>query len=233
MDNKKEIKNDSKESDLIDKSSDGKLIKAVANPVVPAGKNKFPLLKNKTQEGDTVSKVKKKNIWVKDIFLGIINLAFLFGLVYLLGQIPQRAGQIKSLRSQSVLNTEADDMTVLKFDYENNIESIEKIKKAYPTDDGLIAFMGEIEKLKTEGSVVGFTFASDIPVPDKTKNFGFPIIIMLSGSWERISADIIKIQNLPYVFRPVTFDAEEIPEEGRVEVKYGGFLYVDKSLEKN
>ena len=44
---------------------------------------------------------------------------------------------------------------------------------------------------------------------------------------------IQKIDDLPYLLRAVTIDAEPELDSGLIIFKYGGFLYVDESLAKN
>ncbi len=175
-----------------------------------------------------------KNIWLKDIVLAVINVCFIVGLIYLLNKLPLRANQVRSLRGEAQLTNSADeDTNILKFELEQSNQDYEQLKSLYPDEDRLLKFVDEIEKLQTSGTVIGFTFASSLPVVDKTKELGLPIIIEMSGSWENIAQDVATIQKLPFMFRPVTFDAEEDREENVVHLKYGGFLYVDESFKKN
>lgn len=179
-------------------------------------------------------KEKHKNIWLKDIVLAVINVCFIVGLIYLLNKLPVRSSQVRSLRGEAQLtNSASEDTNILKFDLDQTTDDFEKLKNLYPNEDRLLTFVDEIEKLQENGTVVGFTFASKDPVIDKTKELGLPIIIEMSGSWENIANDIQTIQSLPFMFRPVTFDAEEDREENVVQLKYGGFLYVDESFKKN
>jgi len=183
----------------------------------------------------TTQKMSKKGsrIWLKDILLGIINVVFIFGLIFLLNKLPQKAEKAKALRSASQLITFRDTTELQKFELDSNTENIQKLIALFASEDTLLTFVEDVEKLKETGTVTGFTFASAVPVADNTKNLGLPIIIEFSGTWDAINADIKTIQSLPILFRPVTFDAEEVPEESVVNLKYGGFLYVDESFEKN
>lgn len=196
---------------------------------------------SKHENKKTTEKKKKKkktgrrtiSIWAKDIVLAVVNLCFIAGLIFLLARLPEKANQVKSLRTASYVSTADAGVDILQFDLDANKDLANRLEEAFPSEDRLLEFVNEIETLKTEGVVVNFSFASKNPVMDRTKNFGYPIIIEMIGSWEQIATDVEKIQKLPFVFRPVTFDAEENPEENVVQLKYGGFLYVDQSLEKN
>ena len=180
------------------------------------------------------TKKRTKSIWIKDIVLAILNVGFVIGLIYLLNRLPTRANEVKSLRSNAQLvNTAGENTEILQFELDLTAEDYEKLQDLYPDEERLLSFVDEIENLRTNGTVVGFTFASKDPVVDKTKNLGLPIIIDMEGSWEAISQDIQTIQALPFLFRPVTFDAEEDREDNVVKLKYGGFLYVDESFEEN
>lgn len=205
--------------------------KQVSEPM----KEKKSKVEQKLNKKNT-KKIKKKRkgfVWLKDTVLAVVNITFIIILIYLLQQMPSKAKEINSLRSTSITSKSVGTGEVQFFDLDTNKEKIEALTGVFPDEDKLLQFVAAIEEIRDTGSVVGFTFGSENPVLDKTKNLGLPIRIDLRGSWEEISRDIERIQKLPYLFRPVTFDAQELPQEGYVEVKYGGFLYVDKSLEKN
>jgi len=172
----------------------------------------------------------KYTIWLKDIILGILNITFIMALVFLMRKLPSKANEIRSLRNSSLLSQSEADADIQEFDIEQNQESIEKIKRLFPKEKDLLNFVSDIENLKQEGSVISFNFASKDPVTDKTKNTGLPILIEMEGSWEQIGKDIKKVQELDYIFRPVSFYSEESPNDGLISVQYGGFLYVDESF---
>lgn len=180
----------------------------------------------------------KKNIgekvgWVRELTLGVINLVFAVALAYLLIQLPQRAAEVKVLRGSELDISEDGGFKINKFELDKNKEKADRLIALFPDEQGLLTFVDEIEKLKREGSVVDFSFASKDPVVDKTNNFGIPMVIELKGTWGQIDQDLQKIQKLPFLFRPVSFNAGLIEDEGVIDLRYGGFLYVDESLEKN
>lgn len=176
---------------------------------------------------------KKRFVWAKDIGLGLLNLVFIIGLVYILSQLPIKSAQLKSLREAAYKPT-VSNLDVQKFELDKNAEDISKLKAVFPNEEGLIKYVDELEKIKADGTIVGYSFASKDPVRDKSKNSGFPVIIEFAGSWENIERDMKRVQELPFLFRVVSVDAEELIENGGViDLRYGGFLYVDKSLEKN
>ncbi len=183
--------------------------------------------KKKKRRKDSTGKM-----WGKEIALALINLTFIAGLFYILGQLPSRATQLKALRTQSLV-VPVSDVDIQKFELKQNIEDIKTISDFFPNDQGLIDFVNEIEKIKSDGSVVGFSFVSKDAVIDKTQNAGLPLVINFVGTWEEIDRDLKRVQELPYMFRPITVTANEIRQDGVVDFNYGGFLYVDKSLEKN
>ena len=111
-------------------------------------------------------------------------------------------------------------------------EKITRLQTIFPNDTGIVNFVKEIEKLKAGGIVRGISFVSQEAVRDKTKALGIPFVIELEGSWADIDATLTTIQKLPYLFRAVTVETN-INEEGIVNYKYGGFLYVDESLAKS
>ena len=102
---------------------------------------------------------------------------------------------------------------------------------------GVVNFVNEVEKLKSESSAIQkVTFVSQKVVKDKTGNYGIPVVIELAGSWEVIAEDLEKIDTLAFLFRTVRVEAEKSPKEeeaGVIIYKYGVFLYVKDELGKD
>ena len=210
----------------------------IKKPVQPANKQagKSAVTKSSSDTGKAKSnarKTRRLGIWTKDIILGVINLVFLLGLTYLLTKLPIRASELKTLRNLDVKTSNTVALDTREFDIESSKEKSDRLKSLFQDEQGIIEFVNEVEKLKVDGGVVDLYFASANPVRDKTNSFGVPIVIQFAGSWEAIDNDLQSIQNLPYLFRPIEVEIRESTVDGVVELEYGGFLYVDKSLEKN
>ena len=176
---------------------------------------------------DSIQPEFRKPTWTKDILLGLVDVLLVVGLLYLLSQLSGIASKVSELRSIGLKGT----ANIQEFELMSFKEDIEKMDSAFIDEERMLAdFVGEIEKLKGERTVVDFNFQNEDPISDKTKVFGFPIVISMSGNWEDIAADLVTIQSLPYLFRPVAFNAEE-QVGGGVEVEYGGILYVNENFE--
>jgi hypothetical protein len=104
----------------------------------------------------------------------------------------------------------------------------------FPDEAGLVNFVKEIERLKVEGVVRDFSFANENAVRDKTGVLGIPFILRLEGTWDQLNSDFMQLQKFPYLIRAVTVDVRiKDINTGIIDFMYGGFIYVDKSLEKN
>ena len=97
----------------------------------------------------------------------------------------------------------------------------------------LVDFVKEIEALEEESLVNNFSFANTQPVRDRTKILGIPVVIGMIGTWDQINSSLDRLYNTKYLLRAITITAQPVGEENQIEFKYGGFLYVDDSFEKN
>ena len=169
----------------------------------------------------------------KDIILGIVNLVSMGFLIFILFQFPKRGEELKELRTQEFLNEAG-----VSFEFTEVEKSLEKsngLQNLFLNESGLVDFVNAAEKIKSEESALKrVVFASQQAVKDRTGNFGFPVVIELTGTWEAIDRDLQKIDKLPYLFRAANIGIEPSETEAGVLVfKYGVFLYVDDKLGQN
>ena len=179
-----------------------------------------------------VKEVKKKAFITGHLLVGFINLVLIIVTFLILSNLSTKAADLKKIK-----NDELDAMASTKvqpsdLEIKSNTEKIDKLNALFPNESGLVNFVKEIEKLKTGGIIKGISFVSQEPVRDKTKYLGIPFVIEAEGSWEQIDASLSEIQKLPFLIRAVTVEVN-VTEEKLVNLKYGGFIYVDESLAKN
>lgn len=176
----------------------------------------------------------KPGILFKAAILVIVNLLVVGGVVFLLDRLESKALEVKKLRSIQLTASHGEPFSALKADVEAAESKTGELLKYYPDSEGLIAFVGEIDKLKAEGVVTGFSFANEEPIKDnRTGAFGLPVLIELKGNWAAIDSALGRIMSLPYLLRSIRIDATPSEEEGLIEFKFGGLLYVDKNFSQN
>src|SRR3989344_3239271 len=146
----------------------------------------------------------------KDVILGIINLISIGLLIFILFQFPKKAEELRKLRTEEFLNESS-----VAFEFTEVEKSLEKAN----TLQGLFLEESGFKKV---------AFASQQSVKDRTGNFGIPVVIELTGTWEAIDRDLQKIDKLPFLFRAANISIEPSETDPGVLVfKYGLFLYVD------
>ena len=163
----------------------------------------------------------------RDVILGVVNILTVVILMFILAKLPSQAQEVKRLRKESIQGEE--NITLTLSDINANSEKAEKIKSLLLNESGVVDFVKEVENLKKAGTVSKLSFASQKAVKDKTGNYGIPVIIEMKGNLGDISHDLARIRNLPFLFRAVTIEAFTNEEE-LIELKYGGFLYVQDKL---
>ena len=167
----------------------------------------------------------------RDIILAAVNIVTFVILALLLVRLPKEAQELKKLRNES---TQPNDNISLQLnDIELNRQKAEKLQGLFLNDSGVVDFVKDIEGLKASETVTKLSFANQKAVKDQTGNFGIPVIIEMSGNLEEIERDLEKIENLPFLFRPVSVEMQPAAEEVELELKYGGFLYVQDELGQN
>ena len=172
------------------------------------------------------------NLLIRAAILAFINLIGVAGIIYFNRKIPEKALEVKSFRSEQ-LGISAQNSEIIKRDIEESKELADKLFSLFPDDEGLVNFANELDRIKAEGKIVGFSFATEEAVKDKTGSIGIPVLIEIKGTWAEIDTDLQKIQKLPYLLRPIQVSAAPAPEEGLIDLKFGGFLYVGKDFGKN
>jgi len=172
------------------------------------------------------------NLLVRAAILTFINLIGIAGIVYFDRKIPTKAEEIKTLRSEK-LAISAQNLEIIKSDVEEHKLKADKLIAFFPDDTGLVNFVNELDKIKKEGKITGFSFAAESAIKDKTGTIGIPVLIEFKGTWSEIDADLQKIQSLPYILRAIEVEAELAEEEGLIDLRFGGFLYVGKDFGKN
>lgn len=187
--------------------------------------------KSKEEKAMVGKKVKTGSRFTKRaLFFGVINLLAIVFLLILQSELPKKALELKTLINAGIRAEASSKINYTDLELESNKELINKISKLFPDDQGLVDFIKTMEDIKTGGVLVSFSFASKKPVRDKTGNPGIPSIAQFRGTWEQIDSELQKVQEAPYLFRPITVEIKTLPEENMVELMYGGFLYVDENL---
>ena len=222
--------------------------KAIAKPAVPVTKahSASEIAKStrpkKEEVVDEVALVEagektsilKPGILLKVTILAIINLVAVAAIVFLLDRLQLKAQEVKQLRSIQLSATHGEPFSALKANVEEAEAKTGELVKYFPDSQGLIAFVGEIDKLKAEGVVTGFSFANEEPIKDKTGSFGLPVLIELKGNWSTVDSALGRIMSLPYLLRAIRIDVSPaLDEPGLIDFKFGGFLYVDKNFSKD
>ncbi len=189
--------------------------------VKPDVKESLPVAPGEEEE-DT----KKFPLSTKEIILVVINIFSIIFLFILLTKLPIKANELKNLRineikDQAALSFEFNDINAKKADADS-------LKELFLDDSGIVRFVNTVEQLKNiNGSIKRVAFTSQKTVKDKTGNSGIPVVIEMTGNWDAIGHDMEKIQGLPFLFRPVTFESKQNFENPALtDVKYGVLLYV-------
>jgi Tfp pilus assembly protein PilO len=201
-------------------------------PADQAKNKKIKKAKPVIKKEKTTKKGLKINFWIKDILLAIVNIAFIVALVFLLGELPKKALELKKLKNDELEASVKSKVQIAEYDLLSSGEKADDLAKLLPDDEGLIEFVKEIDKLKEAGLVTRFSFASEQAVKDNNKNFGIPLIIEFSGTWAQISDGLQRLEGLPYLLRAISIEVRK-NQEGILSYKYGGFLYVSETLAKN
>src|SRR3989344_3918230 len=231
----KELPPENKEEKKNPQVQPQKETKKIAPEVKAALVPKEPVENESISEEEEVGGTKNFPLSAKDVILGIINLVSIILLIIILVRLPEKAKELKDLKSEKILSEANISYEFLEI--EEAKERIVTLEALFLDEPGVVNFVSEVEKLKTEGSVIQkVTFVSQKIVKDKTGNYGIPIVIELVGNWEAIAADLEKIDGLPFLFRPIRVEAEKSLKEdeaGGIVYKNGGFLYVKDELGKD
>jgi len=182
----------------------------------------------KTISAATKTPVKARLLmWV--LIIGLVDLVCLFVLVLLLGILPQKAEELKTLRSLNTKNSLQKTNNEIMAEIASGKIIIDKLAAFFPDENGLVKFTEQIDKLKNQGVVSYFSFASNEVVQDKTKYIGLPIIIEFQGTAQQVENGLKSIQSLPYMLRTIDIEIKKQDEE-KVNLRYGGILYVNENF---
>jgi Tfp pilus assembly protein PilO len=174
---------------------------------------------------------KERRWWIKDLILAAVNITFTAALFILLGKMPTRANELSQLRNTYIVATAKSEVQIAEFEIEESRQKADELKRYFPNQAGLANFAGEMDKLREEGLISSFSFASEDAVRDQTGYYGVPIIIRFLNTWEQIEQGFTKLGELPYIIRAVNIEAG-VADGNLIDFRYGGFLYVDESLAK-
>ena len=199
-------------------------------------KQKGKTAKKQVQAKEVVKSVrvtKKKKIFSAPLFVIGLNVVLLISTFLILVNMPKKSDELKTIKNQELDVIKSSGVDTSDLEVGTTAEKIARLKSIFPDDTGIVNFVKEIEKLKPpQGVVKGISFVSQEAVRDQTRSLGIPFVVELEGSWAEIDSTLSTIQKLPYLFRAVTIETN-ISEEGIVDYKYGGFLYVDETLAKS
>lgn len=189
------------------------------------------LLGNAEEVEKHKSDLDKPLLGAKDIILSFVNLVSLIILIFLLTKIPQKARELKDLKNKALMAQ--TQVSLETSDLEKSQKKAEELSKLFIDEAGLVNFVNDIENIRGRTPTIQkVSIASQKAIKDRTGNYGIPVIIEMSGSWEQFAEDIQEIQKLPYLFRTVKVDVQPLKEGGN-SFKYGIFLYVKDELGKD
>lgn len=182
--------------------------------------------KNNIERKDKSSDSKKTKI-IKLAAIIVANILFLVGTIFLLGKISEISTNLQELENSPTMSQE--ELAALQVQLQNNEEQAELINQIFPDQENLVGFVQEIDRLRNENVVQSFSFANNTPVKDRTQAQGLPISMRLEGTTGELDNGLRRIQDLPYLFRPVGIEITRLGE-GRFELRYNGILYVDEQF---
>ena len=172
------------------------------------------------------------NLLIRAAILAFINLVGVAGIIYFDRSIAKKAIEVKNLRSEQI-GLSNQNSEVIRNSIEQYQKKGEVLAQVFPNDAGLVDFANELDRIRKEGKIVGFTFVAEEAVKDKTGSLGIPVLIEIKGTWAEIDTDLRKIQALPFLLRAIQVEAGPALEEGQIDFTFGGFLYVGKDFRKN
>lgn len=179
------------------------------------------------QEKPVHKKIKIKSLAI----LLVIDAVILAISFYLISVLPKKASDLNKARSDEQKVVESKKIDVTGLEYQPTKESVDKLTSFYPEEAGLIDFIEMIEEMKKNNMVKNFQLVSSDAIKDKTGAYGIPFIIEFEGSWENVNLSLQDLQKLPYLIRAVSVETQVV-DEGIINFKYGGFLYVSDKLAK-
>lgn len=175
----------------------------------------------------------KSSLFGQVALLGLIDIICVLALVLLLVILPQKAAELKRLKSLQLKAASKPSTDLILAEIGSAKQKSEKLEKAFPDEIKLLEFVQAIDELKTEGVITHFSFVSNNVVKDRTGLMGLPLVIEFAGSGSKVDYALRKVQQLPFLLRAVTVEVKQKGQEELINLKYGGILYVDKDFGKN
>lgn len=182
---------------------------------------------------ETEGKTKiQSGLLIKIAILGFFDLICFVVLLWLLNQLPVKAENLKKLNNLKIKNLSSNTSTIESEIMVNKTKS-EKLQVLFPDETGLVNFIKEMERLKSEAVIADFSFVSNKVLKDKTGLYGLPFTFELRGKKETLGQALAKIDKLPFMTRAVDIEIKKLDEEEGFIFKFGGLLYVDESFYKD
>ncbi|OGM09486.1 hypothetical protein A2159_00975 [Candidatus Woesebacteria bacterium RBG_13_34_9] len=186
---------------------------------------------NLDSEGEEKNK-KSIPISSKDIILGVINIISVIFLILILTKFPNKAQELKKLHIESMTNE--SNVSVEFPEISDGLLKVEKLEPLFLDEGGIVNFVDDLEKIKVKNEAIkSVTFTSQKVIKDKTGNFGYPVMIEMSGNWDMFDLALQEIDKLPYLFRTAKVTIEKDEKENVILFNYGVFLYVNPKLGEN
>lgn len=207
--------------------------KAVSPPPEAPVSQPKEIVIEETESSDLEEPEKKenfKNFSTKDVILAVVNVVSLVLLFILLAKLPTQAREMNTLRNES--SAYDKNIGINLPDISSSQEKADRLTALFLDESGVVDFVSEVEKIKAEsGRITKITFASQVASKDRTGNLGVPVIIELEGPFAEVKGDLLKLESLPFLFRPASIEIEPLETDPALTtVKYGGFLYVNDKL---
>lgn len=168
------------------------------------------------------TKIKISKTLFKIIVVNALNGLIVLAIIYLAPQIEKVASEVKTKSSESLARQQVSSSAVLQSEIDRNKESIEKIRSKLSGEKTVIAFLADLDKLRSEGVVTASEFPTTQEIVDKQKLVGFPVSLTFRGDLNTINSSWQKVNSLPYLLRPVTVDV--LLEDGQNTITIGYFF---------
>lgn len=168
------------------------------------------------------SKIKISKTLFKIIVVNGLNALIVLSLIYLAPQVERVASEVKTKSSESLARQQVSSSAVLQSEIDRNKDNIEKIRSKLSGEKTVIAFLADLDKLRSEGVVSASDFPTTQEIIDKQKLTGFPVSLSFKGDLNTINNNWQKVNSLPYLLRPVTIDL--LLEDGQNTLTLGYFF---------
>jgi len=197
--------------------------RAPVPPEAPVAPKKAPA-PPKAPSLEEISKRSAKSMLIKMIFINSINVILVITTFYFLGRLPQKANRIQKQKGESLASVTQTDIDIQKAEVSKNGTKIERLENLFVDESSILAFVAQIDSLKSQNLVTEFSFMTNNPVQDNTGNSGIPVLIVYKGSINQINSSLTEIDKLDLMLRPI--GVELIKEsDNSYTYNYGAFIY--------